>query len=131
MFEGIGTDILRVERMRGCLDSPSPTFMRRTFTESERREGESRPDRGVYYAKLFAAKEAVFKCFGISAESLGSWKNIEILDSDERQPQVKLDGSMAAIAGERGVRRILLSVSHDTDYVIAVAALVGEDEHGD
>ena len=130
MFTGIGTDILSVDRMRRCLDSPSPTFMRRTFTESERREGESRPDPGVYYAKLFAAKEAVFKCFGISADSLGSWKNIEIVDSDERQPQVSLDGSMAAIAAERGVGRILLSLSHDSEYVIAVAALVGGEEHG-
>ena len=96
MFVGIGTDILLIDRVRRCIDSPS--FMRRTFTEAETLLGESRPDPGSYYAKVFAAKEAVFKCFGISADSLGSWRDIEIVDSDEEQPVVNLSGSLAALA---------------------------------
>lgn len=128
MFVGVGTDILLIDRIRRCLDSPS--FMRRTFTEAETRLGESRPDRGSYYAKVFAGKEAVFKCFGILADSLGSWRDIEIVDSDDRQPVVNLGGSLATMASSRGVSRVLLSLSYDTDYAIAVAALVGEVQDG-
>lgn len=128
MFAGVGTDILLIDRIRRCLDSPS--FMRRTFTEAETRLGESRPDPGSYYAKVFAGKEAVFKCFGILADSLGSWRDIEIVDSEERQPMVNLSGPLATMASSRGVSRVLLSLSYDTDYAIAVAALVGEVQHG-
>ena len=84
-----------------------------------------------HYAKVFAGKEAVFKCFGISADDLGSWRDVEVVDSEERQPVVNLSGSLAAIASARGVSRVLLSLSYDTDYAIAVAAIVGEAQHED
>ena len=129
MLLGIGTDILLIDRIRSCIDSPS--FLRRTFTEAEMRRAESRPDSGIYYAKVFAAKEAVFKCFGITADSLESWRHIEITDSDEQQPEVGLHGSVASTAGSLGVERVLLSLSYDTDYVVAFAALVGEVQHDD
>ena len=128
MFSGIGTDILLIDRIRGCLDSPS--FMRRTFTEAEIRSGETRPDKGNYYAKVFAGKEAVFKCLGITADAFGSWRDIEVLDSEESQPLVNLGGSMAELATARGIERGLLSLSYDTDYAIAFAVLVGKDELG-
>ena len=79
----------------------------------------SRPDPGSYYAKVFAGKEAVFKCFGIVADSLGSWRDIEIVDTGERQPAVNLSGSLAQMASSRGVERVLLSLSYDTDYALA------------
>lgn len=128
MFLGVGTDILLIDRIRRCIDSPS--FVRRTFTKAEARAASSRPDPGIYYAKVFAGKEAVFKCFGIHADTLESWRDIEIVDSDERQPTVNLSGSFAALAESRGVERVLLSLSYDTDYAIAVAALVEEVQHG-
>jgi holo-[acyl-carrier protein] synthase len=126
---GIGTDILLIDRVRRSLDSPS--FVRKTFTEMETRLAESRPDPGNYYAKVFAAKEAVFKCFGVTADSLGSWRDIEIIDSDERQPEVSLHGPLASTAASLGVERVLLSLSYDTEYAVAFAALIGEDQHGD
>ena len=129
MLLGIGTDILLIDRIRRCLDSPS--FVRRTFTEAETCLAQSRPDPGTYYAKVFAGKEAVFKCFGITADSLGSWRDIQIIDSEERQPEVSLHGSLEATAASLGVQRVLLSLSYDTDYAVAFAALVGEDQHGD
>jgi holo-[acyl-carrier protein] synthase len=128
VFFGVGADILLIDRIRRCLDSPA--FMRRTFTEAEVRLSESRPDPGIYYAKVFAGKEAVFKCFGISADSFGSWRDIEVVDSDEAQPVVNLSGPMKTMAGARGVRQVLLSLSYDTDYAMAIAALVGEVQDG-
>ena len=85
----------------------------------------------AYYAKVFAAKEAVFKCFGIPADQLGTWLNIEITDSEEARPEVTLAGRMAELAEARRVRRIVLSLSSDTDYVVAFAAVEREVEDGD
>jgi holo-[acyl-carrier protein] synthase len=125
---GVGTDIILIDRMRGCIDSPS--FMRRTFTQAELSVGNLRHDQSAYYAKVFAAKEAVFKCFGIPADQLGSWLNIEISESEEAQPQVALGGLMAELADARRVNRIALSLSSDTDYVVAFAAVDGEEKNG-
>ncbi len=121
MLLGVGADILRVERIRCCLDSGS--FMSATFTETEVRLARSRADPGSYYAKVFAGKEAVFKCFGIPAESLESWLDIEIVDGEHGQPVVNIRGSLAALADSRGVERVALSLSYDTEYAMAVAAL--------
>ena len=120
---GIGTDILSIERMRGCIDSPS--FLLRTFTDEEIALAAPRGDPGSYYAKVFAGKEAVFKCFGLGADSLGSLQEIEIVDGCDSQPVVRLHGLLAALAENRGVREVLISVSYDTGYAIAFAALVG------
>lgn len=109
----------------------SHAFIRKTFTQTEIDLGASRPDPGSYYAKVFAGKEAVFKCFGLQADSLRSWRDIEIGDGSEGQPAVTLHGEMAAVAEARGIREVLLSLSYDTGYATAFAALVGEVGHGD
>jgi phosphopantetheinyl transferase (holo-ACP synthase) len=44
---------------------------------------------------------------------------------------VNLSGSLAAMASSRGVSRVLLSLSYDTDYAIAFAALIGEVQNDD
>lgn len=124
MLAGVGTDILSIERMR--LQIASPAFMRGVFTPDEISAGGSRSDQAGYYAKVFAAKEAVFKCFGISADELGSWLNIEVKDSDEAQPEVRLAGNMAELARARKVEKVLLSLSSETEYAVAFAALVQE-----
>lgn len=125
---GIGTDILSVERIRGCIDSPS--FVRKTFTDTEIGLAASRADAGSYYAKVFAGKEAVFKCFGLQADALRSWRDVEIVDGAQGQPVVRLHGELETIAGARGVGEVLLSLSYDTDYAVGFAALVGEERHG-
>ncbi len=97
--------------------------MRRTFTETEIRVAAIAAGPRSYYAKVFAGKEAVFKCFGIPRTHLESWLDIEIVDSEEGQPEVNLRGSLAALADSRGVERVALSLSYDTDYAMAFAAV--------
>jgi phosphopantetheine--protein transferase-like protein len=129
MLAGVGTDILSVERMRTQMTSA--VFMRRVFTEGEMSVGRWRPDPAIYYAQVFAGKEAVFKCFGIPADQLGTWLNVEIVDSEEAQPEVYLHGLMADMARARNVVRVMLSLSSDTDYAMAVAAIEREVPHDD
>lgn len=125
---GVGADILSVERMRRCIDSPS--FVRKTFTDKEIDLAKSRADEGSYYAKVFAGKEAVFKCFGLPADALPSWQDVEIVDGEQGQPVVRLHGGLETLAAGRGVVEVLLSLSYDTDYAVGFAALVGEAQHG-
>jgi phosphopantetheine--protein transferase-like protein len=120
---GIGVDILAVERMRSCLGSPQ--FMRRVFTEAEVEASASYLDPQGCLARVFAGKEAVFKCLGVDADALDSWTDIEVSDMCGGPPAVGLRGGMAAAARRRGAEQVLLSLSGDAGYVAAFAVLVG------
>jgi phosphopantetheine--protein transferase-like protein len=124
MVTGVGADILLIERIRDQITSDA--FMRRVFTPEEMNVGRWRPDPATYYAKVFAAKEAVFKCFGIAADQMGHWRNIEIKDSEEAQPEVVLSGLMAELARAKKVKKVMLSVSSDMEYALAFAAVERE-----
>lgn len=120
MVMGVGTDILAIERIRNSLDGGVDTFIGRVFTEEERREAAERQDPVAYYALRFAAKEAVFKCFGIDGNNI-RLNEIEILGTELEQPRVALHGKFAEIAAQKGIRDIQLSLSYETEYAVAFA----------
>ena len=128
MPAGLGTDILSVGRMRSCIDSPA--FIRRTFTDMEIDLGASRADLGGYYATVFAGKEAVFKCFGVQADSLRSWRDVEIVDPGDVPPVVRLHGALAGVAeAAESEGASFLVVRHGLRD--GGRGLVGEAPHGD
>ena len=101
-------------------------FLRRVFTEAERARAARRHPRiqpGTY-AKRFAAKEAVSKCFttGIGAE-LG-WRSVSVYHGARHQPLVRLDEKATLLLREVGATDVLLSISHTETVAVAVAALV-------
>jgi phosphopantetheine--protein transferase-like protein len=124
MALGAGVDIIAISRMRGVLgNSGAQAFLRRVYTGAERERCEQRPDPVVQLAKLFAAKEAVFKTFGIDGSADVQLSDIEIQDGVHGEPLAVLSGRMAELAEERGAARVLVSLSHDGDYAIALAVL--------
>ncbi len=64
MIIGIGSDLCDIRRLAQVLDRHGERFVRRCFTEVERRKSERRADRASSYAKRFAAKEACAKALG-------------------------------------------------------------------
>jgi holo-[acyl-carrier protein] synthase len=121
-FVRVGADLLHMDRMRGPLE---PAFLTRTFTRRELDAGSSRDDSASYLAKVFCGKEAVFKCLGLPADKLRSWTEIEIVDGQDGKPVVSLHGEPAALAETLGYGPVDLSLSYDTDYALAVAAVLG------
>jgi phosphopantetheine--protein transferase-like protein len=110
-MKGIGIDIVSIERMERVF---SETFKRRVFTEREIADAEE-TDRPIHhYATTFAGKEAVFKALG------SGWvegKMIEIGRDDRGRPAVTLHGI------DEDVEEVLLGLSFETDYAIAIALL--------
>jgi holo-[acyl-carrier protein] synthase len=119
MIIGVGTDILSMERIHDILDEPNRSFVARVFTDKERAQAEESGDTLSYYAVRFAGKEAVFKCFNIHGDVRLS--EIEIIDGETGQPQVKLLGTILEIAEGKGVKNVLISLSYENDYAIAFA----------
>lgn len=124
MLIGIGTDILNVNKIIDLGNNPTDAFYKTTFTEYEREQAARRSDPEIYFATRFAAKEAVFKCFGIDGNHI-RLDEIEIITQATGAVEVQLHGKLHEIAQQKGVQSIRLSLSWDGDYALAFAVAEG------
>ncbi len=113
----LGIDIIRVARIRAALERFGPRFSGRVLTPAERRYVRDRPET---FAGRWAAKEAVSKVLGLGVRGIG-WKDIEIERLPTGQPAVRLHGRAAARADQLGMARIAISITHESDYAVAIA----------
>lgn len=120
MIIGVGTDILSKNRINDILSGDCNVFIAKTFSAKEIEQAEERMIPNNYYATRFAGKEAVFKTFSISGNHI-NLTEIEILEGKYGAPTVTLTGKMKEIAIEKGINKIYISLSFDTDYIVAYA----------
>jgi holo-[acyl-carrier protein] synthase len=113
----LGIDIIRVERIRASLERFGDRFTNRVLTPAERRYVRDRPET---MAGRWAAKEAVSKVLGLGVRGIG-WRDIEIERLPTGQPAVRLHGRAAARAEQLGMGRIAVSITHESDYAVAMA----------
>lgn len=120
---GTGIDIIEISRIKGAIIRQS--FVHRVFTVNEQQYCESRGvQKASSYAARFAGKEAVMKAFGTGLAG-GTLQDIEILLSDKGCPYVELSGQFAILAGEMGVTKVHISLTHAREYAAAQAILWG------
>jgi holo-[acyl-carrier protein] synthase len=113
----LGVDIIKVDRIRSTLERFGARFSERVLTPAERRYVRGRPET---LAGRWAAKEAVSKVLGLGVRGIG-WRDIEVERLPTGQPAVRLHGRAARRAEQLGMARIALSISHESDYAIAIA----------
>jgi phosphopantetheine--protein transferase-like protein len=113
----LGIDIIKVDRIRRTLARFGPRFSRRVLTPTEARYVRDRPET---LAGRWAAKEAVSKVLGLGVRGIG-WRDIEVERLPTGQPAVRLHGRAAMRADQLGMTRIALSISHESDYAVAIA----------
>jgi holo-[acyl-carrier protein] synthase len=113
----LGIDIIKVERIRAALEKFGARFSRRVLTDAEQRYVRARPET---MAGRWAAKEAVSKVLGLGVRGIG-WREIEIERLPTGQPAVRLHDRAAARAAQLGMDRIAVSISHESDYAVAIA----------
>jgi holo-[acyl-carrier protein] synthase len=113
----LGIDIIKVERIRAALERFGSRFSRRVLTDAERRYVRDRPET---MAGRWAAKEAVSKVLGLGVRGIG-WQDIEIERMPTGQPAVRLHGRAAARAEQLEMGRIAISITHESDYAVAIA----------
>ena len=61
MILGVGTDIVDARRISKSINQFSNKFIDRIFTKAERAAADATSQPQAYFAKRFAAKEAVYK----------------------------------------------------------------------
>lgn len=113
----LGIDIIRVDRIRASIERFGERFSQRVLTPDEQRYVRMRPET---FAGRWAAKEAVSKVLGLGVRGIG-WRDIEVERLPTGQPAVRLHGRAAARAEQLGMGRIALSISHESDYAVAIA----------
>ena len=123
MIIGVGTDIVKIERIKRSMASDS--FMQFTYTAKERELAASRANGPAYFAKLFAGKEALFKAMHMPAASLKHWNCFEITDGKNGEPSVALHREAADRSVGLSVQSVQLSLSYEDDYAVAFAVLEG------
>jgi holo-[acyl-carrier protein] synthase len=115
MIVGVGIDVVDVSRFAASLER-TPALREKLFTPGER-------DRGTAsLAARFAAKEALAKALG--APRGLRWHDAEIVSLDDGRPQLRVMGTVAALAVKLGIVSWHVSLSHDAG--IASAVVIGE-----
>jgi len=123
---GIGVDLTRIPRLREVVARWNDRFLQRVFTEQELEYCRRRRDPIPHLAARFAAKEATLKALGTGLRMGVKWRELEVRRERGQAPIMVLSGRCRAIAEAKGGRRVLLSLTHDGDYAMAQAMLIGD-----
>lgn len=122
-IEGIGTDIVDIDRIRSVILRKGQKFLERVFTGAELDYCLARKNPYPCLAARFAAKEAVLKALGTGLAGC-RWTDIEVSRSGYAAPEILLTGNTSRIAQNRGIIRVLISISHGGGTAVAFALAV-------
>jgi len=124
---GTGVDLVENERIRVLLEKWGERFKSRVYVPAEQAYCESKASPWLYYAGRFAVKEAVSKAFGTGIGPDLGWLDMEVVkDPASGAPSIALSPHGRKLADRRGVRRILISLSHTHNFATAHALLIGD-----
>ncbi len=112
-----GVDLVYLPRFKKATKFGGENFMQRVFNEQELTQGKTNIQ---HLAGIFAAKEAVIKALSMPTDS---WHDIRITHDSDGAPKVlilrrPITSSSLSLRAE-GLISHSLSISHDTNYIIA------------
>jgi holo-[acyl-carrier protein] synthase len=120
---GIGTDIVRVERMRRSLDRFGLRFAARILNEAELADFARHPRPAHFLAKRFAAKEATAKAMGIGFRNGLRLRDIGVVNDANGKPLLELSGYAQTFTREQHITEMHVSLADEEDYAVAFVTL--------
>ena len=121
---GIGVDIIQNKRIKSSIKSK--LFVLRTFGNKEIYFSFFFSDKTNYFAKRFAAKEALAKSIGTGFRNNLNLKDIQILNDKVGKPYYQKSKKIDKIINKKfKVKKydLFLSISDEKDYSIAFTIL--------
>jgi len=125
IVQGLGIDLVEVDRISSLMERTGETFKNRVFTPDEIAYCDSNANPAIHYAARWAAKEAVAKAIGTGFTEGVSWIEITVTRQANGAPGIHLIGKTAIIARERGIHRWLLALTHTQTTAAASAIALG------
>jgi holo-[acyl-carrier protein] synthase len=129
MILGLGTDLVDVAELRRRLER-TPEIREQVYDDSELVWCEERRPPWPWLAERFAAKEAVMKALGTGWARGVTFRDVvvqmepAVSTGGRETPRVRLTGEAAALLRALG-GEVKVSLSHDGNYAIAMAVVVG------
>ena len=123
---GIGTDIVNIKRMEKTLKTNGKAFKKRIFSKDEIIYCENKKNPSRFFAKRFAAKEALSKALGTGIRKGIDFRNIEISNDVLGKPSINLKGSTASFLKKKIKNKkyfIYLSLSDDNPWAQATVII--------
>ncbi len=123
---GVGIDLVEIPRLEASLQRTGEVFLSKVYHPRELEGLPPNPARRLeFLAGRWAAKEAFSKALGTGITERCALKEICVLNREDGSPVMTLEGAALCTAEERGVKRILLSLSHEKNYATAIVLLLG------
>ena len=121
---GIGTDIVNIKRIEKSLKSNGDKFKNKIFSKNEINYCEKKKNPFPFYAKRFAAKEALSKAIGTGIRKDIKFKNIEVSNNKKGKPSIKLKGSTNLFLKKKIKKKYFIYLSLSDDMPWAQATVI-------
>ena len=121
---GIGVDIVQNKRIKLLIKNK--TFVKRIFGIKEIKLSKKISNKNSYFAKRFAAKEALAKALGSGFRNNLNFRDIEILNDKLGKPYYLLSKKIINLVVNKYNTKnfnMFLSISDEKDYSVAFAIL--------
>ena len=125
MIVGIGIDLVKVSRIQVVLERHGPRFEERILHPNELNTYAKHSHPLAYFAKRYAAKEALAKALGTGIAKGVNFNEIETQLNELGRPNLVLHGTTLEKADSLGVKNIFITLSDEQDYAIANVILEG------
>lgn len=124
MIFGIGTDVLRLDRVERVWERYGEAFARRVLLDEELVLFQRSRNKIRFLAMRFAAKEAIVKAMGTGFAN-GVWvRDVGTVPNQLGQPQVVYSARGLAMCDRLGIGSGFLSLTDEAGLVVAVAILL-------
>ncbi|WP_019529959.1 holo-ACP synthase [Dasania marina] len=123
MIVGIGTDLVKIDRIEASYQRLGNKFAQRILTPQEFAQFETATKPIALLAKRFAVKEAAGKALGTGIGQGVSWQDISITHNELGAPMLCFSGKAAEYAAARQVCGQHVSISDEDDIATAFVVL--------
>ena len=123
MIYGIGTDIVRIQRIADNLSRYGDRFALRILTDAETVQFRNSARQAHFLAKRFAAKEATVKALGTGFRDGLSLRDIGVRNNPLGKPELAFSAKAQDWLLSRGIAGSHLSLADEQDYAIAFVTL--------
>jgi holo-[acyl-carrier protein] synthase len=123
---GVGTDIVNINRLKKSFKKNNYAFKKKIFSNKEINYCDKKSNPIAYYAKRFAAKEALSKALGTGIRKGINFKDIEIFNDNLGKPYILLNGGAADFLKKKIKSKkysIYLSLSDDIPWAQATVII--------
>ncbi|MEK0429809.1 MAG: hypothetical protein RL001_2336 [Pseudomonadota bacterium] len=123
MVSGIGTDIIRINRIAAALARHGDRFAQKILGPQEMekylRRKQKVEARGVrFLATRFAAKEAFSKAIGLGMRMPMTWRAVQFLNAPSGKPMVVTSGALTEFMQQHGFTA-QVSLTDEAEYAVA------------